>query len=78
MTTPNSSDHVSGYFTTTTPSSFSKITRDMSQTLGRLIWIFVYVLDAQTSAGQVGPRFKRVCQRVWKINSSDFKEIWLL
>ena len=78
MTTPNSSDHVSGYFTTTTPSSFSKITRDMSRTLGRLIWIFVYVLDAQTSAGQVGPKYKTVRQRVWKNNLRYLKKIWLL
>ena len=63
MTTPKSSDHVLGYFTATTPSSsrfISKITRDMSRTLDRLIWIFVYVLAAQTSAGQAGPKFEKV------------------
>ena len=31
---------------------------------GRLTLIFVYVLAAQTPAGQAGPKFKTVCQRV--------------
>ena len=42
-----------------------------------LIWIFVYVLAAQTSAGQAGPKFKTVYQRVWKNNSRDFKILLL-
>ena len=42
---------------------------------GLKIWIFVYVLAAQTFAG---PEFKTVCQRVWKNNSRDFKKVWLL
>ena len=45
---------------------------------GGLIWIFVYVLAAQTSAGKTGPKFKTVCPRVWENNSRDFKKIWLL
>ena len=46
-----------------------------------LIWIFIYVLAAQTSAGQAGSKFKTVCQRVWKNNSNDSRDvekIWLL
>ena len=45
---------------------------------GGFIWRFVYVLAAQTSAGQACPKFKTVRQRVWKNNSRDFKKIWLL
>ena len=34
-------------------------------------------LSTQTSAGQAGPKFISVCQRIWKNNSRDFKKIWL-
>ena len=40
-----------------------------------LILIFVYVLAAQTSAGQAGPKFKTLRQRVWKNNPRDFMKI---
>ena len=42
---------------------------------GELIWIFGYVLAAKTSAGQAGPKFKTVCQRVWKNNSSEKEDL---
>ena len=45
---------------------------------GWLFWIFVYLLAAKTSASQAGPKFKTVCQMVWKKTSRDFKKIWLL
>ena len=43
--------------------------------MGRFIYFFdliVYVLAAQTSASQAGPKFKIVRQEVWKNNSRDF------
>ena len=39
--------------------------------------MFVYVLAAQISASQAGPKFKTVRQKVWKNISRDFKKIWL-
>ena len=48
---------------------------------GRLIWIFVYVLAAQTPAGQVALNSKQwvtVCGRIWKNSLRDFKKILLL
>jgi len=45
---------------------------------GGLIWIFVYVLAAQTSACQAHPKFKTVRKRVWKNNLRVFKKICLL
>ena len=47
--------------------------RNETQTFVGFIWIFVYVLAAQTSAGQAGCEFKTVCQPkgyeriIWKI-----------
>ena len=36
--------------------------RNETQPFGGFIWIFVYVLAAQTSAGQAAPKFKIVSQ----------------
>ena len=55
-----------------------KVGRFYWNPFGRLILIFLYVLAAQISAGQAGPKFNIVCQRVWKNNSRDLKKIWLL
>ena len=49
------------------PMLLAEVARSSNYSLvpfGGLFWTFVYVLAAQTSAGQAGPKFKAVCQRV--------------
>ena len=65
-------------------STYLKVARSSFKSLnfsfvpfGGLIRLFVHVLTAQTSAGQVGPESKIVCQRVWKNSSRDFKKIYV-